>query len=224
MTIVVPLGRSVKQYLQWVVSERKNMVLHCPSCSCLRLHGHDHYKRWAVTRSSLHRIPIHRWHCPRCQKTVSVLPDLLVPYGRFVNNLRERAVRLVVKGEALAAVPLKVSSPAVSVVSARTVRRWVAAYRAGGLEALKPLAGGLPAHPGPAASRTTRGDQESLSFGLARRLLPLGLRPVLLGGERPPPGRLPEAYYSALRPAQRNLLRLCSAEHNRSTPFPECHT
>ncbi|MBE0467493.1 MAG: hypothetical protein IBX71_09780 [Candidatus Desulforudis sp.] len=50
---------------------------------------------------------------------------MLVPYGRFVNNLREQAVRLVVKGETLAAVPLKVSSPAVSVVSTRTVRRWV---------------------------------------------------------------------------------------------------
>lgn len=55
----------------------------------------------------------------------SVLPDLLVPYGRFINHLRERAVQLVVKGETLAAVPLKVSSMAVSVVSTRTVRRWV---------------------------------------------------------------------------------------------------
>lgn len=95
MIIILPLGRSVKQYLQWVVNQRRKLVLHCPSCSCLRLHGHDHYERWAVTRLSLHRIPIHRWHCPRCQKTVSVLPDLLVPYGRFVNNLREQAVRRV---------------------------------------------------------------------------------------------------------------------------------
>lgn len=133
MIIILPLGRSVKQYLQWVGGERKNMALHCPSCSCLRLHGHDHYERRAVTRLSLRRIPIHRWRCPQCQRVVSVLPDLLVPYGRFVNNLRERAVRLVVKGETLAAVPLKVSSPAVSVVSTRTVRRWV--RRAEGLAA-----------------------------------------------------------------------------------------
>lgn len=61
------------------------------------------------------------------------------------------------------------------------------------------LAGGLPAHPGPAASRTARDNHESLSFGLARRLLPAGLWPILPGGERPPPGRLPEARHFALR-------------------------
>lgn len=125
MTIILPLGRTVKHYLQWAAVAKKSLIIPCPACSCARIHRHDNYERWAVTRFALHRIRVYRWCCPQCRKTVSVLPDFLVPYGRFVNVLREQAVRLVVKGETLARVALRVSSPAVSVVSTRTIRRWV---------------------------------------------------------------------------------------------------
>lgn len=126
MVIILPLGATVKQYLQWAADSSKNLILSCPACSEKRLHRHDQYQRSAVTRTVLYRVPVFRWHCPRCGQTVSVLPDFLVPYGQFVNSLRERAVRLVVGGLTLAKVALKISSPAVSVVSTRTIRRWVA--------------------------------------------------------------------------------------------------
>lgn len=126
MVIILPLGATVKQYLRWVNESSKSLVLSCPACPGKRLHRHDQYRRSAVTRSAVHRIAVRRWHCPQCGRTVSVLPDFLVPYGQFVNILRERAVRLVVRGRTLGKVALKISSPAVGVVSTRTIRRWVA--------------------------------------------------------------------------------------------------
>lgn len=126
MVIILPLGATVNQYLQWAAESSKSLVLSCPACPGVRLHRHDKYQRCAVTRKVLYRVPVYRWICPECGQTVSALPDFLVPYGRFVNSLREQAVRLVVKGETLAKIALKVSSPAVSVVSTRTIRRWVA--------------------------------------------------------------------------------------------------
>jgi len=126
MVIILPLGATVNEYLQWVVDSSKNLILSCPVCPGKRLHRHDQYRRSAVTREVVYQVPVHRWICPECGQTLSVLPDFLVPYAQFVNSLREQAVRLVLKGQTLAEVALKVSSPAVSVVSTRTIRRWVA--------------------------------------------------------------------------------------------------
>ncbi|WP_425622230.1 DUF6431 domain-containing protein [Desulforudis sp. Tu-874] len=70
-----------------------------------------------MTRFAIYKVPVYRWYCPRCKKTVSLLPDFLVPYGRFINIVREKAVRLVVGGKTKSQVVLRVSSPAVSVIS-----------------------------------------------------------------------------------------------------------
>lgn len=47
----------------------------CPTCR-RKLHRHGHYVRTAKGT----RTPIQRWFCPRCCRTVSVLPGGLLPY------------------------------------------------------------------------------------------------------------------------------------------------
>ena len=54
--------------------------LSCPFCRPRhRLRRHGSYCRNAVTESSVHRVAIARFLCPATGRTVSLLPDFLVP-------------------------------------------------------------------------------------------------------------------------------------------------
>lgn len=77
-------------------------------------------------RRERHQIPIYRWLCPSCRRTVSVVPDFLRPYAHFVSGLRERAVRRRLHGgRPWRELVRAVSSEAVGLVSEKTLRRWV---------------------------------------------------------------------------------------------------
>ncbi len=128
MVIVLPLARTAQVYLRRFGAQPPRLPLCCPQCRG-RLQHHGRYWRQAVGRRRMWRIPVYRWLCPTCGITVSLLPDLLKPYGRFLTLLREKAVWWRLAGRSLAQVAAAVSSPAVSVLSERTVSRWVTAAR-----------------------------------------------------------------------------------------------
>lgn len=129
MIIILPLGQTVKEYKWWVQEKSKGLVLKCPGCGHNRVHRHSRYSRQVVSRFILHTITIIRWRCPSCGLTISVLPDLLIPYGRFLNRLREKAARDVSNGVSISEAAERISSTAVSVVSVRTIQRWVKRMR-----------------------------------------------------------------------------------------------
>ena len=54
----------------------------CPSCERLTsLHRHGCYSRWVVSvLGALWRLLIARFFCPRCQRTISYLPDFALTY------------------------------------------------------------------------------------------------------------------------------------------------
>jgi len=57
----------------------------CPFCTPIHpLRRHGFYRRWAVTNAVLHYIRIRRLLCPATKRTVSLLPDFLVPRKQFV--------------------------------------------------------------------------------------------------------------------------------------------
>lgn len=124
MTIVLPLAHSVQGYLRRFGQEGPRLVLSCPCCPGERMHRHGRYWRAVVGRWRITRIPIYRWRCPRCRHTVSLIPDFLKPYARFLSLLREKAVWRRVGGWPWERIAQAVSSTAVSVVSVRTLLRW----------------------------------------------------------------------------------------------------
>jgi len=94
------------------------------------MHQHGCYWRSAVTTRRVFRVPIYRWCCAGCGKTVSVLPDFLAPYAQFVSLVREGVVRRHVRGCSVAKIAARACGVAASGLSTRTVTRWLARARA----------------------------------------------------------------------------------------------
>lgn len=124
MPIVLPLAHSVQGYLRRYGQVGPDLPLRCGHCDTQPLHRHGCYWRGVVCRRQIYRIPIYRWKCPECGRTVSVLPDFLKPHARFLSLLREKAVWRRLAGWQWERIALAVSSTAVSLVSVRTLLRW----------------------------------------------------------------------------------------------------
>lgn len=63
----------------------------CPRC-LRELSRHDSYLRWVFLKGERFRIPVFRLRCRPCHLTVSLLPDLLVPYHRYAAEVMEEAL------------------------------------------------------------------------------------------------------------------------------------
>lgn len=68
-----------------------NVKLYCKDCGCC-LHKHGRYMRSVATKTEIVQIPIYRQFCPVCEKTISLLPDFLVPWARVATWVREAAM------------------------------------------------------------------------------------------------------------------------------------
>lgn len=58
----------------------------CQNPNCCyqgRMNHHGFYERNAISFNGIHRIPIHRYICPVCNKTFSLLPSFLLPYYQY---------------------------------------------------------------------------------------------------------------------------------------------
>jgi hypothetical protein len=63
------------------------VIERCPCCGYpKRLTRHGYYWRNAVFSLHQFRIPILRLKCSSCAKTVSILPDFLLPYFQYTLN------------------------------------------------------------------------------------------------------------------------------------------
>ncbi|WP_420196873.1 DUF6431 domain-containing protein [Chthoniobacter flavus] len=66
--------------------------LHCPNCSAAKsLVALGYYERWlsGTGRGDL-RLPVRRFRCRACSRTVSLLPDFAQPYRLVRNEAIER--------------------------------------------------------------------------------------------------------------------------------------
>ena len=97
----------------------------CPTCN-RRLRKHARSKRQVVWKRQIHSIPIQRMRCPSCDVTFSLIPFFIKPWERFANHIREFMVRWLLMGLPLSQLPFKLSTPEVSILSIRTLRRWKA--------------------------------------------------------------------------------------------------
>lgn len=84
MQILHPSGSSVQKYLQAIENPYRWKPAQCPLCQdqqCLSAHGF--YQRTVVDVVFDGAIRIYRYLCRSCRRTVSLLPEFLLPYVRF---------------------------------------------------------------------------------------------------------------------------------------------
>lgn len=129
---ILPFGKTLKSYLKEHGEKRPNVSLCCPDKSCKKrtLYKHGRYFRWVTTKYQCIPIPIYRWYCPICGKTVSLFPNFLIPWARVVTASREAAFKRRKKGISFERISKSIVSPSIGGISATTIKRWWNRYLA----------------------------------------------------------------------------------------------
>jgi hypothetical protein len=84
MQILHPFAGSIQQYLQEISDPDRYRPDHCPQCSAkppLTAHGFYHRTLGDVDFDG--DIPVRRYLCHSCKRTVSLLPQFALPFLRF---------------------------------------------------------------------------------------------------------------------------------------------
>lgn len=81
---ILRLTRSIKQYLEEISDPNRYRPDVCPQCQArCNLIAHGFYSRTLVDVAFDGTIPVRRYLCRFCKRTVSLLPDFALPYLRF---------------------------------------------------------------------------------------------------------------------------------------------
>jgi hypothetical protein len=84
MQILHPFAGSIQHYLDQIADPDRHRPDHCPQCEAQRpLTGHGFYHRTLVDVSFNGIIRVRRYLCFSCKRTVSLLPEFVLPWLRF---------------------------------------------------------------------------------------------------------------------------------------------
>lgn len=122
MSKVLYFGLSCKAYLRVFGSQSPNIKICCEDCGRL-LHKHGRYWRTVAAKKEVFVIPIYRCYCPTCKKTISLLPEFLIPWARYTTWVREAALTRKRKGFSWRQVTESTTAPSVR-YNRRTLKRW----------------------------------------------------------------------------------------------------
>jgi Domain of unknown function (DUF6431) len=94
----------------------------CPVCEAATIVGHG--KRLRQAHDDLHAgLWIRRGRCRRCEKTFTVLPDWLVPFGHYGLRCRQQACERIAAGYSVEQATPHCKDPA-RLPDPSTLRRW----------------------------------------------------------------------------------------------------
>src|SRR5437879_5667346 len=83
MQILHPFTGSVQQYTEQLADPDSHRPGHCPQCQTKHpLTAHGFYTRTLTDTAFDGIIRVRRYLCPACQRTVSLLPEFILPYLR----------------------------------------------------------------------------------------------------------------------------------------------
>ena len=83
MQILHPFTGSVQQYLEQIADPDQHRPAQCPQCHAKRpLTSHGCYTRTVIDTAFDGLIPVRRYLCESCRRTISLLPELALPYLR----------------------------------------------------------------------------------------------------------------------------------------------
>ncbi len=120
--IVAFLGESVKEYqakYQQLLAELKVI---CPICNH-KCHNHGWYKRKTCNGDETIIIKILRLKCTNCNRTHAVIPDMLRPKARYLQQIREKAVT------ACHIMTVPIEKATIKGQAAETTRRWLKQFK-----------------------------------------------------------------------------------------------
>jgi hypothetical protein len=82
--ILHPFVGSIQQYFEEISNPDRYRPDHCPQCAAHGpLNAHGFYSRTLVDVEFDGSIPVRRYLCRCCKRTVSLLPEFALPYLRF---------------------------------------------------------------------------------------------------------------------------------------------
>ena len=83
MQILHPFAGSVQQYIEQLDNPDCYRPGHCPQCQAKHpLTAHGFYTRTLIDTAFDGVIRVRRYLCQACQRTVSLLPEFVLPYLR----------------------------------------------------------------------------------------------------------------------------------------------
>jgi transposase-like protein len=83
MQILHPFAGSVQQYLEQLADPDRHRPNQCPQCQAKHpLTAHGFYTRTIIDATFDGPIPVRRYLCQACRRTVSLLPEFALPYLR----------------------------------------------------------------------------------------------------------------------------------------------
>jgi hypothetical protein len=84
MQMLHPFAGSIQHYLNQIADPDRHRPDHCPQCGAKRpLTGHGFYDRTLVDVTFNGVIRVRRYLCCFCKRTVSLLPEFILPWVRF---------------------------------------------------------------------------------------------------------------------------------------------
>lgn len=99
--------------------------LRCGFCPSERMpHRHGKFMRWLFTLDEAFQIPVFRFLCPDCRKTVCVLPAFVEPHHQSAVDVKEEIVRAGAEGRSLTEVAVHSDAFAGGRYSEKTLWRW----------------------------------------------------------------------------------------------------
>ncbi len=108
MQMLHPFAGSIQQYLEAISDPDQYRPDHCPQCPCKEpLRGHGFYSRTLVDCAFEGVIRVRRYLCRSCKRTVSLLPEFILPWLRFsITVISLFLVARFLQGRSLAAAAL----------------------------------------------------------------------------------------------------------------------
>lgn len=200
MQILHPVGSSLQEYLQAPQDPENRQrwkPAHCPLCRGKdSLTAHGFYSRSVVDQGFDGVLCIHRYLCRLCRRTVSLLPDFLLPYLRFSIPLVGRFL----KARLLEGQTLKNSAQSAGLADMPYQRgqHWVRRFCKQAASVAAAMVFLTPAGPAPSLVSRALGMLQTVGWIPAHRFLFSELRLHLLGW---PAFLAPDGQWVRLRPA-----------------------
>ena len=196
MQILHPFAGSVQQYAEQLTDPDCYRPDHCPQCQTKHpLTAHGFYTRTLIDTAFDGVIRVRRYLCQTCQRTVSLLPDFVLPYLR--SSLTVIALFLIARlfrGQTL-------QSATASAPPSMPYQRgqfWVRRFRAQAEALCVSLTALAPPAPAPDFLHRALAMLESTGWIAAHRFLFAGVRCHLLGWPR---GLAPDGHRAAVSSA-----------------------
>jgi transposase-like protein len=182
MQILHPFTGSLQQYNQQLSDPDAHRPRHCPQCPSKRpLSAHGFYTRTLIDTAFEGVIRVRRYLCQACRRTVSLLPEFVLPYLR--SSLMVMALFLVarlLRGQTIEGAARAAPPP----MPYQRGQFWVRRFRAQAQTLCAALAALTPPTPAPDFVHRALAMLESAGWTAAHRFLFAGVRCHLLGWPR----------------------------------------